>query len=63
MNIDTVYNESLHAALKPLRLRQTFKSPSGRESIEIGDNIIPYHPNFKFYMITKFRCGNSRDQI
>ena len=55
--------ESLDAALEPLLLKQTFKSPSGSESIKIGDNIIPYHPDFKFYMTTKFRCGHSRDRI
>ena len=47
--------ESLDAALEPLLLKQTFKTASGSESIKIGDNIIPYHPDFKFYITTKLR--------
>jgi dynein heavy chain len=46
--------ESLDAALEPLLLKQTFKQ-GGSEVIKIGDNIIPYHPDFKFYMTTKYR--------
>ena len=46
--------ESLDAALEPLLLKQTFKQ-GGSEVIKIGDNIIPYHPDFKFYMTTKLR--------
>ncbi len=38
--------ESLDAALEPLLLKQTFKQ-GGSEVIKIGDNIIPYHPDFK----------------
>ena len=47
--------ETLDPALEPLLLKQTFKSASGSESIKIGDSIIPYHPDFKFYMTTKLR--------
>lgn len=47
--------ERLDAALEPLLLKQTFKTASGSESIKIGDNIIPYHPDFKFYITTKLR--------
>eukprot|EP00798_Chlamydomonas_sp_ICE-L_P022533 gene22533-29660_t len=46
--------ESLDAALEPLLLKQTFKQ-GGSEVIKIGDNIIPYHPDFRFYMTTKMR--------
>lgn len=38
--------ESLDAALEPLLLKQTFKQ-GGTEVIKIGDNILPYHPDFK----------------
>ena len=41
--------EALDAALEPLLLKQTFKSPSGAESLRLGDSVIPYHPDF--------RCG------
>ncbi|GLI62391.1 hypothetical protein VaNZ11_005010 [Volvox africanus] len=46
--------EALDAALEPLLLKQTFKQ-GGSEVIKIGDNIIPYHPDFRFYMTTKLR--------
>ena len=38
--------ESLDAALEPLLLKQTFKQGGG-EVIKIGDNVIPYHPDFR----------------
>jgi dynein heavy chain len=38
--------EGLDAALEPLLLKQTFKQ-GGSEVIKIGDNIIPYHPDFR----------------
>ncbi|GAX80571.1 hypothetical protein CEUSTIGMA_g8008.t1 [Chlamydomonas eustigma] len=46
--------ESLDAALEPLLLKQTFKQGGG-EVIKIGENLIPYHPDFRFYMTTKMR--------
>lgn len=49
--------ETLDASLEPLLLKQTFKTASGSESIKIGDNVIPYHPDFKFYITTKYRCA------
>jgi hypothetical protein len=39
--------EALDAAVEPLLLKQTFKSPSGSESIKLGHRSIPYHPDFK----------------
>ena len=39
--------ESLDAALEPLLLKQTFKQGGG-EVIKIGDNVIPYHPDFRY---------------
>jgi dynein heavy chain, axonemal len=47
--------ESLDEALEPLLLKQTFKSASGSESIKLGDTIVPYHADFKFYITTKLR--------
>eukprot|EP00736_Rhodelphis_marinus_P006943 Rmarinus@m.24609 len=46
--------EELDPALEPLLLRQTFKQ-GGSEMIKLGDNTIPYHPDFKFYITTKLR--------
>ncbi len=46
--------ESLDAALEPLLLRQTFKQ-GGSEVMRLGDALIPYHPDFRFYMTTKLR--------
>ncbi|KAG0617480.1 hypothetical protein M758_5G192300 [Ceratodon purpureus] len=46
--------EVLDPALEPLLLQQTFKQ-GGQEVIKIGDNIIPYHKNFRFYLTTKLR--------
>ncbi|XP_024377701.2 uncharacterized protein [Physcomitrium patens] len=44
--------EVLDPALEPLLLQQTFKQ-GGQEVIKIGDNIIPYHKDFRFYLTTK----------
>ncbi|XP_024523426.1 dynein heavy chain 1, axonemal [Selaginella moellendorffii] len=46
--------ETLEPALEPLLLRLTFKQ-GGTEVIKIGDNLIPYHKDFRFYMTTKLR--------
>ncbi len=39
--------EVLEAALEPLLLKQTFKQ-GGSEVIKIGENIIPYHADFRW---------------
>jgi dynein heavy chain len=44
--------ESLDAALEPVLGKQTFKQ-RGTVMIKLGDSVIPYHPEFKFYMTTK----------
>ena len=44
--------ESLDAALEPVLGKQTFKQ-RGTEMIKLGDSIVPYHAEFKFYMTTK----------
>jgi len=38
--------ESLDPALEPILLKQTFKQ-GGNIVMKIGDNVIPYHPEFK----------------
>ncbi|XP_070190635.1 dynein axonemal heavy chain 1-like isoform X2 [Littorina saxatilis] len=42
----------LDPALEPILLRQTFKQ-QGSLVIKLGDAVIPYHNDFKFYMTTK----------
>ena len=46
--------ETLDAALEPILLKQTFKQ-GGSIMIKVGENVIPYHPDFRFYMTTKYR--------
>ncbi|XP_030840434.1 dynein heavy chain 1, axonemal isoform X1 [Strongylocentrotus purpuratus] len=44
--------EELDPALEPILLRQTFKQ-QGSTVIKLGDAVIPYHEDFKFYITTK----------
>jgi dynein heavy chain len=44
--------EELDPALEPLLLKQTFRQ-GGSEVIRLGDAVIPYHPDFRFYITTK----------
>ena len=44
--------EALDPALEPVLLKKTFKQ-GGNIVMKIGDNTIPYHPDFKFYLTTK----------
>jgi dynein heavy chain len=44
--------EGLDPALEPILLKQTFKQ-GGNIVMKIGDNTIPYHNDFKYYMTTK----------
>ena len=44
--------EHLDPALEPILFRQTFKQGGGLV-IKIGDNILPYHDDFKLYITTK----------
>ncbi|XP_033175116.1 dynein heavy chain 7, axonemal [Bombus impatiens] len=46
--------EELDAALEPLLMKQTFKS-GGAECIKVGDSVIEYSANFRFYITTKLR--------
>jgi hypothetical protein len=42
----------LDPALEPILLRQTFKQ-AGSTVIKLGDSVIPYHDDFRFYVTTK----------
>ncbi|KXS21750.1 hypothetical protein M427DRAFT_107149 [Gonapodya prolifera JEL478] len=44
--------EKLDPALEPVLLRQTFKQ-GGNVVIKVGDSILPYHDDFRFYITTK----------
>ncbi|RKO89233.1 dynein heavy chain and region D6 of dynein motor-domain-containing protein [Blyttiomyces helicus] len=44
--------EKLDPALEPVLLRQTFKQ-GGNTVIKVGDSILPYHDDFRFYITTK----------
>jgi hypothetical protein len=52
--LEDVSEGALDAALEPLLLRATFKQGCS-EVLKLGDSIIPYHQDFKFYMTTKLR--------
>ncbi|TPX58491.1 hypothetical protein PhCBS80983_g03079 [Powellomyces hirtus] len=43
--------ERLDPALEPILLKQTFKQ-GGSTVIKIGDSILPYHDDFRFYITT-----------
>jgi len=46
--------EHLDPALEPLLQKQVYKQ-GGSDVIKMGDDIIPYHPDFRFYITTKLR--------
>lgn len=46
--------EELDPSLEPLLLKQTFKQ-TGVEMIRLGDNVIEYSSDFRFYITTKLR--------
>ncbi|XP_041350374.1 dynein heavy chain 12, axonemal-like isoform X3 [Gigantopelta aegis] len=46
--------EDLDPSLEPLLLKQTFKQ-SGVDMIRLGDNVIEYSQDFRFYITTKLR--------
>jgi len=45
-------HEELDPALEPILLKQVFKQ-QGSSVIKLGDTIIPYHEDFRFYVTTK----------
>jgi dynein heavy chain len=46
--------ESLDPSLEPVLLRQTFKQ-GGSVMMKLGDSVIAYDPNFKFFLTTNLR--------
>lgn len=46
--------EEMDAVLEPLLLRQVFKQGAGM-CIKLGDSVVEYNDNFRFYMTTKLR--------
>ncbi|XP_049589438.1 dynein axonemal heavy chain 1 [Syngnathus scovelli] len=44
--------EDMDPSLEPVLLQQTFKE-QGSLKLKLGDNTIPYHESFKFYITTK----------
>ena len=46
--------ETLDATLEPLLLKQTFKQ-GGAFCIKLGDAVVEYSANFRFFMTTKLR--------
>ncbi|XP_049610508.1 dynein axonemal heavy chain 12-like [Syngnathus scovelli] len=46
--------EELDPSLEPLLLKQTFKQ-SGVECIKLGESVVEYSPEFRFYITTKLR--------
>jgi len=46
--------QSLDPSLEPILLKQTFKQ-GGSLMIKLGDSVIAYDPNFKFYLTTNLR--------
>lgn len=46
--------EDLEAPLDPLLFKTTFKQ-GGNEYISLGENVLPFHPDFKLYITTKLR--------
>ncbi|CAB3257081.1 unnamed protein product [Arctia plantaginis] len=46
--------EDMEATLDPVLLKHTYMQVD-KEFVNIGDNVIEYHPNFRLYMTTKLR--------
>eukprot|EP00606_Chrysophyceae_sp_TOSAG23-5_P000662 GSChrysophyteH2.ASY1.ANO1.84.1 assembled CDS len=44
--------ETLDAALEPVLLQQKFKQ-GGQDMIKLGDNVVPYNDQFRFFLTTK----------
>ena len=44
--------ERLDPALEPILLKQTFRQ-GGQTVIKVGDSVLPYHEDFRFYITTK----------
>jgi len=46
--------EEIDAVMEPLLLRLVFKQGSGL-SLKLGDSVVEYNQNFRFYMTTRLR--------
>ena len=51
--LENIY-DTLDASLEPLLLKQTFKQ-AGSLCIKLGDSVVEYNKEFKFYITTKLR--------
>ncbi|PRP75973.1 hypothetical protein PROFUN_01689 [Planoprotostelium fungivorum] len=54
--------EELEPILEPILLKQIYKM-TGNDVIKIGDSVIPYHDNFRFYITTKLPNPNYKPEI
>lgn len=54
--------ETLDATLEPLLLKQTFKQ-GGAVCIKLGDAVVEYSENFRFFMTTKLRNPHYAPEI
>eukprot|EP00741_Cyanophora_paradoxa_P002452 tig00000076_g2377.t1 len=54
--------EELESALEPVLLKQVFKQ-GGSDVIRLGENVIPYHPDFRFYMTTKLPNPHYKPEV
>ncbi|TGZ66131.1 hypothetical protein CRM22_005485 [Opisthorchis felineus] len=54
--------EELDPALEPILLKQTFKH-QGATVIKLGDAIIPYHDDFRFYITTKLPNPHYKPEV
>lgn len=52
----------MDATLEPLLLKQTFKQ-GGALCIKLGDAVVEYSPNFRFFMTTKLRNPHYAPEI
>eukprot|EP00002_Diphylleia_rotans_P015940 TRINITY_DN308_c0_g1_i6.p1 TRINITY_DN308_c0_g1~~TRINITY_DN308_c0_g1_i6.p1 ORF type:complete len:4231 (+),score=876.63 TRINITY_DN308_c0_g1_i6:183-12875(+) len=54
--------EELHPILEPLLLKKVYKK-GGSSVIQLGDSIVEYHPDFKFFITTKLRNPHYKPEI
>jgi len=54
--------EELDPILEPLLLKQTFKQ-GGSVCIKLGDNVLEYAADFRFYITTKYRNPHYMPEI
>eukprot|EP01116_Phalansterium_solitarium_P017128 TRINITY_DN413_c0_g1_i5.p1 TRINITY_DN413_c0_g1~~TRINITY_DN413_c0_g1_i5.p1 ORF type:complete len:4163 (-),score=2181.62 TRINITY_DN413_c0_g1_i5:539-13027(-) len=54
--------EELEPVLEPVLLKQTFKQ-QGNLCIKLGDSIIPYHEDFRFYITTKLPNPHYKPEV